>query len=185
MPTALARSLAAQWSTLAIRGAAAVVFGLLAFAWPAITLKALVLLWGVYALLDGGIAFIGGLRTRVWSLLLIGVLGILAGIVTFRYPGLTALILLYVIAAWAIATGLVAIYIAISLRRELTNEWVLALAGVLSVVFGILLIVKPGAGALSVVFIIASYAILFGVLLLTLAFKLKGLPERVASIQAP
>ena len=185
MPTALARSLAAQWSTLAIRGAAALAFGILSFVWPAITLKALVLLWGIYALLDGGIAFIGGLRTKVWSLVLIGVVGIIAGIVTFRYPGLTALILLYVIAAWAIATGLIAIYIAISLRRELTNEWVLALAGALSVAFGVMLIARPGAGALSVVFIIGSYAVLFGILLLTLAFKLKGLPERVEALRAP
>lgn len=185
MPIALARSLASQWSTLAIRGVAAIAFGILAFAWPALTLKALVLLWGVYALLDGGIAFIGGLRTRVWSLVLIGVVGILAGIATFRYPGLTALILLYVIAAWAIVTGLVAISIAIRLRRELTNEWVLALAGVLSVVFGGLLIARPGAGAVSLIFIIAAYAIVFGVLLLTLAFKLKGLPDRLASMQAP
>ncbi len=183
MPIALARSLASQWSTLAIRGAAAIAFGILAFAWPALTLKALVLLWGVYALLDGGIAFIGGLRTKVWSLVFIGVVGILAGIATFRYPGLTALVLLYVIAAWAIVTGLVAISIAIRLRRELTNEWVLALAGVLSVVFGGLLIARPGAGAVSLVFIIAAYAIVFGVLLLTLAFKLKGLPDRLESMR--
>lgn len=184
MPTPIARALAAQWSTLAIRGAAALAFGILSFVWPAITLKALVLLWGVYALFDGGIAFISGLRTKVWSVVLIGVLGILAGIVTFRYPGLTALILLYVIAAWAIATGLVAIYLAFSLRREITSEWVLALAGVLSVLFGVLLVVKPGAGAVSLVLIIGSYAVVFGILLLVLAFKLKGLPERLASLQA-
>ena len=185
MPTALANALASQWSTLAIRGVFALAFGILSFVWPAITLKALVLLWGIYALLDGGIAFIGGLRTRVWSLLLVGVLGIVAGIVTFRYPGLTALILLYVIAAWAIATGALAIYIALRLRKEITNEWVLVLAGVLSVAFGVLLIANPGSGALSVVFIIGAYAVLFGILLLTLAFKLKGLPDRVASMRNP
>jgi uncharacterized membrane protein HdeD (DUF308 family) len=183
MPTALANALASQWTTLAIRGACALALGILSFAWPAITLKALVLLWGVYALLDGGIAFLGGLRTKVWSLVLIGVLGILAGIITFRYPGLTALILLYVIAAWAIATGVLAIYLAVRLRKELTNEWILALAGALSVAFGVMLIAKPGAGALSVVFIIGAYAVVFGILLLTLAFKLKGLPRRIETMR--
>jgi uncharacterized membrane protein HdeD (DUF308 family) len=110
--------------------------------------------------------------------------GILAGIGAFVYPGMTALVLLYFIAAWAIVTGILAIYIAIHLRKELTGEWVLALAGVLSAIFGALLITRPGAGALAVVFLIASYAVAFGVLMLILAFKLKGLPDRVAAARA-
>jgi uncharacterized membrane protein HdeD (DUF308 family) len=94
---------------------------------------------------------------------------------------MTALVLLYFIAAWAIVTGVLAIYIAIHLRKELTNEWLLALSGVLSVVFGVLLMARPGAGALAVVFLIAGYAVAFGVLMLMLAFKLKSLPGRVAA----
>ena len=122
-----------------------------------------------------------GLKAKVWSLVFIGLVGVLAGIGAFVYPGMTALVLLYFIAAWAIVTGILAIYIAIHLRKELTGEWVLALAGVLSVVFGMMLIARPGAGALAVVLLLASYAVAFGVLLLVLAFKLKALPARVAA----
>ena len=94
--------------------------------------------------------------------------------------GMTALVLLYFIAAWAIVTGILAVYIAIHLRKELTGEWALVLAGVLSVLFGVLLIGRPGAGALAVVLLIACYAIVFGILLLMLAFRLRSLPARVA-----
>ena len=94
---------------------------------------------------------------------------------------MTALVLLYFIAAWAIVTGAAAIYLAIDLRKEITGEWALGLAGLLSVLFGIVLIARPGAGALAVVFLIASYAIVFGILLLLLAFRLKSLPARVAA----
>lgn len=156
MPDApIARALAGHWSSLALRGVCALGFGILSFIWPALSLTTLVLIWGVYALLAGVYAFIN--------------------------PAMTALVLLYFIAAWAIITGLLAIYIAIHLRKELTGEWVLALAGVLSVLFGVMLFARPGAGALTVVFLIAGYAVAFGVLMLMLAFKLRGLPERVAA----
>jgi uncharacterized membrane protein HdeD (DUF308 family) len=182
MPDApIARALAGHWSSLALRGVCALVFGILSFIWPALSLTTLVLIWGVYALLDGGVALVAGVRAKIWSLAFIGLMGVLAGIYAFVNPAMTALVLLYFIAAWAIITGLLAIYIAIHLRKELTGEWVLALAGVLSVLFGVLLLARPGAGALTVVFLIASYAVAFGVLMLMLAFKLRGLPERVAS----
>ena len=182
MPDApIARALAGRWSTLAIRGVCAIVFGILSFMWPGLSLATLVIIWGVYALIDGGLALMAGLKAKVWSLVFIGLIGVLAGIGAFVYPGMTALVLLYFIAAWAIVTGLLAIYIAIHLRKELTGEWVLALAGVLSVVFGMMLIARPGAGALAVVLLLASYAVAFGVLLLVLAFKLKALPARVAA----
>ena len=159
----------------------AIVFGILSFMWPALSLATLVIIWGVYALIDGALALMVGLKAKVWSLVFIGLVGVLAGIGAFVYPGMTALVLLYFIAAWAIVTGILAIYIAIHLRKELTGEWVLALAGVLSVVFGMMLIARPGAGALAVVLLLASYAVAFGVLLLVLAFKLKALPARVAA----
>ena len=182
MPDApIARALAGPWSSLAIRGVCALIFGILSFMWPALSLATLVLIWGVYALIDGLLALIAGFKAKIWSLAFIGLVGILAGIGAFVYPGMTALVLLYFIAAWAIVTGILAIYIAIHLRKELTGEWVLALAGVLSAAFGVLLIARPGAGALAVVFLIASYAVAFGVLLLMLAFKLKSLPSRVAA----
>ena len=182
MPDApIARALAGHWSSLAIRGVCALVFGILSFMWPALSLTTLVLIWGVYALIDGVLALIAGFKAKIWSLAFIGLMGVLAGIGAFVYPGMTALVLLYFIAAWAIVTGILAIYIAIHLRKELTGEWVLALAGVLSAVFGAMLIARPGAGALAVVFLIAGYAVAFGVLLLVLAFKLKSLPGRVTA----
>ena len=181
MPDApIARALAGHWSSLAIRGVCALVFGILSFIWPALSLATLVLIWGVYALIDGGVALVAGFRAKIWSLAIIGLVGVLAGVYAFVNPAMTALALLYLIAAWAIVTGVLAIYIAIHLRKELTGEWVLALAGVLSAIFGVLLIARPGAGALAVVFLIAGYAIAFGILMLMLAFKLKSLPARVA-----
>lgn len=180
----IARALAGHWSSLALRGVCALIFGILSFMWPALSLTTLVLIWGVYALIDGVLALIAGFKAKVWSLAFIGLMGVLAGVAAFVYPGMTALVLLYFIAAWAIVTGILAIYIAIHLRKELTGEWVLALAGVLSAVFGVLLIARPGAGAMAVVLLIASYAIAFGILLLMLAFKLKGLPDRVAAARA-
>ncbi len=182
MPDApIARALAGHWSSLAIRGACALLFGILSLMWPALSLATLVLIWGVYALIDGTLALVAGFRAKIWSLVFIGLMGVLAGVGAFVYPAMTALVLLYFIAAWAIITGVLAIYIAIRLRKELTGEWVLALAGVLSAVFGGLLIARPGAGALALIFLIASYAVAFGVLLLLLAFKLKSLPARVGA----
>jgi uncharacterized membrane protein HdeD (DUF308 family) len=182
MPDApIARALAGHWSSLALRGVCALVFGILSFIWPGLSLATLVLIWGVYALIDGTLALVAGFRTKIWSLAFIGLIGVLAGVGAFVYPGMTALVLLYFIAVWAIITGVFAIYIAIHLRKELTGEWMLALAGVLSAVFGVMLIARPGAGALAVVFLIAGYAVAFGVLLLSLAFKLKGLPDRIAT----
>ena len=182
MPDApIARALAGHWSSLALRGVCALGFGILSFMWPGLSLTTLVLIWGVYALIDGVLALIAGFKAKIWSLAFIGVVGILAGVATFMYPGMTALVLLYFIAAWAIVTGVAAIYIAIRLRKELTGEWVLALAGVLSAFFGVMLIARPGAGALALIFLIAGYAVAFGVLLLLLAFKLKSLPSRIAA----
>ncbi len=169
-----------NWWALAIRGVAAVIFGLLAFVWPQITLLALVVLWGAYALIDGIFSIVAAIthpevRDRRWLLLLEGVVGIAAGVVAFIWPDITAFILLYIIAAWALVTGVLEIANAIRLRREITGEWALVASGVLSVLFGLLLVFFPGAGALAVVWIIGAYAIVFGILLLILAFRLRNL----------
>ena len=179
-------TLARNWGVLALRGLCAIIFGILAFVWPGITLGALVLLYGAYALVDGILAIIAAVSKREgsglpwWALLLQGLLGIAAGIVTFAWPGITALVLLFLIAAWAIVTGIFAIIAAIRLRKEIQGEFWLALSGVLSIVFGVLLFARPGAGALAVVWLIGSYAIIFGILLLFLAFRLKRFKERVS-----
>jgi uncharacterized membrane protein HdeD (DUF308 family) len=170
--------LARNWGAIAIRGVAAIIFGLLTFLMPGLTLAALVLLFGAYALVDGVFSIIAAVRRRAsdppwWALLLEGVVGIAAGIVTFALPGLTAVTLIYVIAAWAIVTGVLEVAAAVRLRRQLSGEWRLVLSGVLSIVFGVLMMVAPGAGALAMMLWIGAYAIVFGVLLLALAVRLR------------
>jgi uncharacterized membrane protein HdeD (DUF308 family) len=170
--------LARNWGAIAIRGVVAILFGLLTFVVPGLTLAALVLLFGAYAFVDGIFNIIAAVRRRAgdppwWMLLLEGIVGVAAGIVTFVLPGLTALTLLYIIAAWAIVTGVLEIVAAVRLRRQLTGEWWLMLSGVLSIVFGVFVMVVPAAGALALVLWIGAYAIVFGALLLALAFRLR------------
>jgi uncharacterized membrane protein HdeD (DUF308 family) len=174
--------LSRNWWALALRGIAAVLFGLAAFFLPGITLTVLILLFGAFALVDGAFAIVAALRTRRrderwWVLLAEGVLGVLAGIVAFVWPGLTALALLYLVAAWAIVTGVLEIAAAVRLRRELEGEWVLIVGGVLSVIFGVLLAVLPGVGILALVWLIGAYAVAFGVLLIVLAFRVRNRAE--------
>jgi uncharacterized membrane protein HdeD (DUF308 family) len=172
--------LSRNWWALALRGLAAIIFGILAFVWPGITLWALILLFGAYMLVDGVFAIVAAVRVageaaRWWLLLVEGILGVLAGIVAFVWPGLTALALLYFVAAWAIVTGIFEIVGAIRLRREIEGEWALILGGALSVLFGVLLVaVGPGVGLLSLVWLIGVYAVAFGVLLLILAFRVRN-----------
>lgn len=167
-----------NWGMLVLRGVIALLFGFLTFIWPGITLAALVTLFGAYALLDGIFAWVVALRDlkapRVWVLFLEGITGILTAIITFIWPGITALALLYIIAFWASVTGVFEILAAIRLREEISNEWLLGLSGVLSVLFALFLLLFPGAGALTVIWMIGAYAIAFGVLLLGLAFQVRN-----------
>jgi uncharacterized membrane protein HdeD (DUF308 family) len=181
--------LKASWWLIVLRGICALLFGVLAFVWPGITLVALVVLFGAFALANG----IFSLMTSVQlpsgtsgrgSLGFQGVLSILAGGLTFFYPGLTAVSLLFVIAAWAIITGIAEIVFAVKLRQVLPDEWLLILSGLLSVVFGVLLFAQPGAGALSVVWIIGGYAIVYGVSLLVAAYRLKKFGSEIRAATA-
>src|SRR5262245_47667092 len=179
------RTLAQNWWAIVLRGVCAVLFGVGAFAWPGITLAVLILLYGAYALIEGVFAVAGALLGRhegpfPWGVLLAGLAGVVVGMVAFFYPGLTALALLYVIAAWAIVRGVFEIVAAIHLRKELNNEWLLALSGLLSVVLGVFLVLAPGAGALAVLWWIGAFAIVFGILEIILGFRLKGVNDRLA-----
>jgi uncharacterized membrane protein HdeD (DUF308 family) len=172
--------MAQNWWTLALRGLVAVLFGIAAFIWPGITLWALVTLFGAYALVDGIFALVAAFtrnveRQRWWALLFEGIVGVGVGILTFMWPGLTALGLLYLIAFWAILTGVFEVITAIRLRREITGEWIMALIGVLSIVFGVLLVAHPLAGALSLVWMIGAFVLAMGVLMIALAFRLRSL----------
>lgn len=171
--------LARNWGWVMLRGVAALIFGLLTLFNPGITLVVLVILFGAYALVDGIFTIISAFANRRgerrWVALFVrGIVGVAAGIVTFAMPGITTLVLLYVIAAWAVITGIMEIITAIRLREVLRGEWVLILAGVLSILFGILLFSVPGAGALTVVLWIGAYAMIFGILLILLAFRLRS-----------
>lgn len=178
-PMRMGTRLARNWWTVALRGAIAIIFGLLALFWPGITLTALVFIFGAFVLVSGVLLVIAAFRDGLthahgWLLLLEGIIGIAIGIMVFVWPAITALVLLYLIAAWAVITGVLEIIAAIQVRKEIQNEWLLAIAGIASVLFGILLIVWPIAGALAILWIIAAYAIVFGVLLLILAFRLRS-----------
>src|SRR5882724_1870977 len=171
-------TLAKNWWAVGLRGLAAILFGALTFSLPPVTLAALVLLFGAYALVGGGLSVIAAIRGRGqaepwWALLLGGLVSISAGIVTFVLPGLTELALLYMIAAWAIITGILEIVAALPLRRRLKGETWLVLNGARSIAFGVLTILMPGAGALSVAWLIGAYAVVVGALLLGLSFRLR------------
>jgi uncharacterized membrane protein HdeD (DUF308 family) len=169
----------ATWGALAIRGILAVLFGLVALIWPDITVTALVLLFGAYAFVDGIFAIVAGAwraahrRAWWWAMLLEGVLGIVVGVLTFVRPDITALALLYLVAAWAIIAGILEVAAAIWLRRVILGEWALIVGGVLSLIFGLLLIVWPDAGLLTLVWLIGIYAIVFGVMFLVLAYRVR------------
>ena len=164
---------------MALRGVIAILFGLAAFLRPGIALEALILLFGAYALVDGVFSIVGvfgGTRrgTPRWLLFLEGVASILAGLIALIFPGLTAVALLYLVAAWAIVTGLAQAATAIRLRQEITGEWALILGGILSVIFGLLLAVLPAVGILSLVWLVGAYAVAFGILLLITAFQVRA-----------
>jgi len=165
-------------SFLLIRGVIGVAIGILAFLWPGITIAVLVGVFGAYAIIDGITnVFLGLSRNAVngrsWATTLQGVLGIVAGVLTFVWPAITGLVLVAFIGAWAIVTGVLEIAAAIRLRRVITGEWMLAVSGVLSVVCGVLIFAFPGAGAVAIAWILGAYAAASGMVLIALAIRLR------------
>jgi uncharacterized membrane protein HdeD (DUF308 family) len=170
--------LAQRWWTFVLRGIAAIAFGVLTFIWPGVSILSLVLLFGAYAIVNGAfnlaLAARGPAGEDRWgSMVFEGAASIVAGVLTIIWPGISALVLLFLIAAWAIVTGVAQVVSAIRLRKHIRNEWLLGVMGVLSVVFGVLLMIFPGAGALAVVIWIGAYAVVIGALMIALGIKLR------------
>jgi uncharacterized membrane protein HdeD (DUF308 family) len=178
-PVAVVETLRLNWWLLALRGLIAVIFGVLTFMWPGATLITLVWLFGAFALVNGILSLALATKTpkgyrKIGSLILGGLLGILAGLLAFVLPAITALGLLILIAAWAIATGVMELVAAVRLRKIIANEWLLIIAGIASVVFGLIMLFQPAAGALALIWLIATWAVVFGILLLILAFRMRN-----------
>jgi uncharacterized membrane protein HdeD (DUF308 family) len=169
-------------SILLIRGVIALIAGFIAFAWPGITIAVLVVIFGVYAIIDGVtnlvMAFSG--RGRAWINVLQGIVGIAAGVLTFFWPGITALVLIFLIAARAIIVGALEIAAAVRLRRVIHGEWMLGLSGLVSMLFGILIVAFPAAGAVGISWVLGTYAIFIGVLLIGLGIRLRSATPAVA-----
>lgn len=180
----LASNLCERWWVLLVRGLAAIAFGILCFAQPGLTLNTLVLMFGIYAIADGvlGVFIAVAGRKEIedwWVLLLWALASIAAGILTFAAPGITALVLLFYIAAWAVTSGVLEIALAIRIRKEIEGEWWLILAGAMSVLFGLLLMARPGQGALAVIMIIGAYALAFGVTLVIFSLRVRGFGKQL------
>ena len=169
-----------DWWHFAVRGVLTIVFGIVALIWPNVTSLALVLLFGAFVLTDGIFTVATGIAARKyfkrwWALLLEGLTGIVIAAITFIWPNITGLALMYFIAGWAILTGIFEIAAAIEFRNLIPGEWTTVLMGMLSIIFGILLFVSPSAGALGIVWAIGFYAIFFGIMEIVFAFRLRGL----------
>ena len=181
----MAQVLIRNWWAIALRGVFGILFGLVAFLFPGITLGALILLFAIYAVLDGLFAIVAAIRAaehheRWGALLLEGIVGIAAGVLAFVWPAVTAVVFLYLIAGWSIITGALEIAAAVRLRRTIRDEWLLGLNGAFSVLFGVLLIAIPVIGLVMLVWLIGGYALVFGLLLLGLAFRLRKHAVRVS-----
>jgi uncharacterized membrane protein HdeD (DUF308 family) len=179
-----------NWWALLIRGLAAILFGLIAFLAPGFMALWLALLFGAYALVDGVFAITAGIRAaerheRWWPFALEGLASIVVGVIALVMPVAAALALLYLVSAWAILTGVFRISAAIRLRKEIQGEWMLILNGALSVLLGILIVRRPAAGLLTLVWVLGAYAMVYGIVLVGLAFKLRGHRQRVGALRAP
>lgn len=175
-----------NWWLVALRGLLAILFGLTALFWPDLTWLVLVLMFGVYAMVDGAFAMMSGLASskyspRWWVFLLEGLVSVAAGVIALMRPGLAGFALILVIAVWAILTGILEIAAAIRLRREINNEWMLAFGGFVSIVFGFLVLFQPATGGLVITLMVGAYALIFGILLVALGLRLRKLVIRPGS----
>lgn len=187
---AMTAELARWWWTFILRGVLAILFGVIAFIAPPATIAALVLLFGAWALVDGVFDIVAALQHRTmdrswWLTIIEGIVGIVAGVLALAFPDIAAASLLLLISAWSIVTGAIEIVLAIRLREQITGELWLAIAGILSIVFGVLLFLFPAAGALTIVWIIGAFAIAFGISMIILGWRLRGIHQRMAMASRP
>jgi uncharacterized membrane protein HdeD (DUF308 family) len=179
-----------NWWAIALRGVIAIAFGVLAFAQPQLTLRVLVTLVAIYLLADGLsllISYVRGdpeARRAGWSVAVMGIVGIVAGVAAFVWPNITALTLLVVVAFWAILTGIFQVIAAIRLRREIQGELLMAIGGILSIAFGVYLLVNPSDGLLSLVWLVGFWAVVFGVTQILLAFRIRARHQDATETQA-
>lgn len=181
----LALVLSRTWWVLLLRGLFAIAFGVAAWVMPEVSVAVLLILFGAYVLVDGVLGVwtaVSGRKQRDhwWALLVWGLLGVAVGVLTLMNPALTAIALMFYIAIWAIATGVLQIVLAVRLRKEIKGEWLLVLGGLLSVVLGGFLMAQPMMGAIALLWVIATYAIIFGVVFVILAFKARSFGKRLA-----
>lgn len=178
-------ALTRRWWIFLVRGIAAIVFGVLALTWPGAALLALTVLFGAYAFVDGLFALFaavsGADRSRWWIFLFEGIVGIVVAFLVATQPALTAISLLFVIAFWAIVTGVIEIVAGVQLRDHVAQEWLYIVGGVLSIALGVLMLRDPAAGVVAVAWLVAYYAILFGLLQIGLAFRLRRAHAAVAT----
>lgn len=179
-----------HWWLIVLRGIASVVFGVIAWLWPHLTGLALIVCFGVYTTVDGTAALITGIarlrqRRHAWTFLVEGLVSLGFALAALIWPVLTALTVVTVIGLWAIATGIVEVVAAIQLRKEIQDEWILALSGFASTIFGALIAWQPASGNVAVVWSIGWYALVFGILLVVWGLRLKGLRDRQRRHEAP
>lgn len=182
--------LSENWWVVAIRGILGIGFGLVTLLLPGMTFEILVLSFGIYALLDGiftltSVFRSGGQRKRGWALILEGLLNLVAGVLTFLIPALSAQFIVILIAVWGVTTGLSEIGAAIRLRREIVGEWLLGLGGILSVIFGVLMFIASGFGPIVAIVLISFYAIVFGLVVLMLSVRLWSSRRLMTNNQQP
>lgn len=177
----------ASW-TIALRGLVAIAFGIVLFVWPGITLTVLIKAFAIYAFVVGAVVVFGALRNRDevsnWvTLMLLGLFSIFVGIFMFAQPQLTELAFLYLLAAYALVTGVLDIAVGFQVRREVQNEWLVILAGVVSALFGIIVFARPTESAVAIIWLVSLYAVVHGVLTMAFAFRVHGLAKEVRRIE--
>ena len=178
----LVRVMADNWWVALLRGIAAILFGLMALIWPGLTVYALLIVFGAYAVCDGVMAIIVGFQRKSdddswWSWALDGFLSIVIGLMALFWPEATALAFVIWMAAWAVVAGIFRIIAAIRLRKEIEGEWALGLSGLLMVIWGVLMALIPAAGLLSLAWLIGVFALLIGGVMVVLSFRLRGMRD--------